>query len=388
MLVDALIVLVIVGSIYRSWGSGFVRQILGTGGFFAGLLLGRFLEPHTITLAQTAEVRGIITAATILGMGLIGLGVGEYIGLTLKQHLVKIRLNHFDNSLGSVLTGVSVLLGVWLLATVATSLPSYELRSTIKSSHIISALNRVLPPAPNIIADIGHLIDPNGFPDVFIGNEPIPRGDINLPALGDLSAAVNAAKDSVVRIEGQGCGGIVSGTGFVVGEGLIATNAHVIAGIDQPYVQDANGTHKGRVMWFDPKLDFAVLRVSNLIGKPLTFAAERAKPGTPAAVLGYPGGGKFNAGPAAVLDEFNASGHDIYGKGHTIRDIYEIKAKVIPGNSGGPLIDKSGQVLGVIFAESTTYERIGYALTRDQVVGEIQQAAKRQNTVSTGLCAE
>jgi S1-C subfamily serine protease len=206
--------------------------------------------------------------------------------------------------------------------------------------------------------------------------------------LGDLQKAVNLDKDSVVKVAGQGCGGIVEGSGFIVEPGLIATNAHVVAGIRHPYVQDANGEHGGSVIWFDPNLDFAVVRVSNLAGKPLLISSKAAESGTPAAVVGYPGGGAFNASSAAVLDSFTASGRNIYGKGNTNREVYEIQADVIPGNSGGPLIDKTGTVIGVIFAESTSYKHVGYALTTPAVTSAIAQAVRHNQPVSTGKCAE
>jgi len=127
--------------------------------------------------------------------------------------------------------------------------------------------------------------------------------------------------------------------------------------------------------------------VSNLAGPPLTLNANNAAPGTPAAVLGYPGGGPFNAGPAAVLDEFEASGHNIYDTGLTLRSVYEIQATVIPGNSGGPLVAENGKVIGIVFAESTTYNHVGYALTMSKVISEIQQASHNHTAVSTGACA-
>jgi S1-C subfamily serine protease len=287
-----------------------------------------------------------------------------------------------------LLSIASILISAWLLAAVANSLPPSALSIALNQSEIISKLDQILPSAPNVIADLGKLINPNGFPDVFIGSEPIPRGNVNLPSLGALLSAVNADKASVVRIQGQGCGGVVSGSGFVVGTGFVATNAHVVAGISHPVVQDSNGSHKAQVIWFDPNLDFAVLQVPDLAGKPLTLSSTNAPPRTPAAVLGYPGGGAFNAGPAAVLDEFEASGHNIYDSGLTLRSVYEIQATVIPGNSGGPLIAEDGSVMGIVFAESTSYNHVGYALTMSKVITEIQKAESNPHTVSTGACAE
>jgi S1-C subfamily serine protease len=388
MVVDFLIILVAAAAVYRLWGSGFVRQFFASSGFFGGLFLGRWVEPHTISFFHTPTSRVVVTLVTILGIALCCLVIGEFIGIKLKYHLLGKRLNHLDNSLGALLSIGSVLVSAWLLSSVASSLPASEFSIAMSQSKIIAAMNRVLPSAPNVIADLGKLIDPNGFPDVFIGSEPIPKGNVNLPALGSLLSAVNADKDSVVRIQGQGCGGIVSGSGFVVGSNLIATNAHVVAGIAHPVVQDINGTHSVKIIWFDPNLDLAVLRVNGLAGKPLTLSGGNVSSGTPAAVLGYPGGGEFTADPAAVLDEFEASGHNIYDTGITLRSVYEVQATVIPGNSGGPLVTENGDVIGVVFAESTSYNHVGYALTMSKVISEIQQASDRQQTVSSGACAQ
>jgi S1-C subfamily serine protease len=388
MIIDLIIIVIVITSVVRNWGSGFIRQILSVVGFFGGLFFGRFVESFTIKLAHTPSSRAIVTILTIIGFGLVGLTIGEFIGLKLKYKSLKYKFNKLDNGLGSVLTAVTVLVFVWLTAAVINNLPATRIKADIKGSHIISALNKVMPSAPNIISDLGKLIDPNGFPDVFIGNEPIPKANINLPSLGSLENAVNADKNSVVRIQGLGCGGIISGSGFVVRDNLVATDAHVVAGIANPYVEDSNGKHSAEVIYFDPNLDLAILKVNNLAGKPLNLDLGNISSGTPGAVLGYPGGGAFNAGTAAVIDEFEASGHNIYGSGQTLRQVYEVKANVIPGNSGGPLIEQDGDVMGVVFAESTTYSHVGYALAMPKVASEINQSTQNEHQVSTGQCAE
>jgi S1-C subfamily serine protease len=199
---------------------------------------------------------------------------------------------------------------------------------------------------------------------------------------------VKKDQDSVVRIQGLGCGGIISGSGFVVRNDLVATNAHVVAGIASPIVEDSNGRHRAEVISFDPNLDLAVLKVSGLAGKPLNIDLSNINSGMPGAVLGYPGGGPFNAGPAAVMEEFDAIGQNIYGNQKTERDVYEIQATVIPGNSGGPLIEENGSVMGVVFAKSTTYSYVGYALAMQKVATEINKAAISDSQVSTNQCAE
>ncbi|MDB5170413.1 MAG: serine protease [Candidatus Saccharibacteria bacterium] len=388
MLIDLLIVGLAVSALYRGKQIGFVRQACSTGGFFIGLFLGAWLEPHTVSLVSGQTAKGLITLMTTLGLALVLLTVGEYAGFHLKHRVIPKRLNGFDNGLGSVLGVATLIFSVWLLAAVSISLPFNGLQSAVDSSRIIARLNRVLPNAPNVIADLGQLIDPNGFPKVFTGREPQPRTTANLPSLGELETAVKQDRDSIVKIIGQGCGGIVDGSGFVVRPDLVATNAHVVAGIKNPHVQDDNGTHKATVVWFDPNLDFAILRVNDLAGRSLKLSTATASPGTPVAILGYPGGGVFVAKPGAVLDQFIASGRNIYGKASASRQVYEVQADIIPGNSGGPMVSKDGSVVGVIFAESTTYDQVGYALTAASISDAIAQAESRNRVTGTGQCAE
>jgi S1-C subfamily serine protease len=274
------------------------------------------------------------------------------------------------------------------VAPVLAALPFPGLQNAIKGSGIASYLNTSLPKAPNVIAGLSHIINPNGFPDVFTGLEPTPPANVRLPNLGSMQTAVKKDEASVVKIEGQGCGGVVEGSGFVASQGFVATNAHVVAGITTPYVIDRGDMHRATVVWFDPNLDFAVLRVNGLVGTPLTIDTGRINTGTPGAVLGYPGGGNFTADAASVIDEFTAAGRNIYNEGTTNRNVYEVKASIIPGNSGGPLIEQNGDVAGVVFAESTTYNQVGYALAMPQVVSELHQAETANTPASTGTCAK
>lgn len=390
MLIDIIIVILFISALFRGREIGFVRQALSTIGFVAGLLIGALIEPHVIGLAHTTLSRSLLTLFVTLGFGIILLSVGEYVGILLKDRL-QTRLPKIDLAdiyAGALAGGLTLLIVVWLLAPVLTTLPFLSLQKAVKTSYIASKLTGALPPAPNVIADLGHLIDPNGFPQVFRGLEPTPPSNISAPNLGPLQPAINADKASVVKIEGHGCGGVVEGSGWVAGPGIIATNAHVIAGVKNPVIIDTNGEHQATPIWFDPNLDFAVLRVNDLAGGTLSINKSHIAKGTASAVLGYPGNGGFSAQPAAIMDEFIANGRNIYNQGNTQRDVFELRAKIIPGNSGGPLVDKNGEVIGIVFAESTTYKHVGYALTMSQVVGGLNQAEAQNQATSTGSCAE
>lgn len=386
--IDGIILLAVVISLFRGFELGFVRQLFSTAGFFMGLWLGVLIEPYTVTLVDSQSAKSVIALLTTLGGAFTLLAVGEYIGIKLKQKLTIKQVDALDNTLGSGIAALSILVAVWLIAAIAQSAQIPSLKQELNDSRLLTYLNAHGPPAPTVIAGIGNLIDPNGFPDVFSGTEPVPPSNVRMPELGELETAVKADAASVVKVEGQGCGGIVEGSGFVVANGVVVTNAHVVAGIDKPYVVDSNGTRPAVAIGFNPNLDLAVLRTSKLAGKPLQLNPAEAATGAPAAVLGYPGGGGFSAKAAAVLDTFTAKGRNIYDSGDVRREIYEVQADIIPGNSGGPLIAKDGSVIGVVFAESTAYKRVGYALTTAAVTQDIARARAHNQKVGTGSCTE
>ncbi len=390
MLVDILLIVLLAGAAYRGHEIGLIRQLFSAGGFIGGLFVGAALQPHLISEEQSLLAQALLALSLTLFCALLFLGIGEVVSMKLKRRLMAIiHLNKADALAGSIAGGITLVVAVWLLNPSLSNLPSPDLKQPIRDSKIVRLINGTLPSAPRFIANLDKIINPNGFPDVFAGLERKPLDDgTPLPPLGDLRAAVEKVRPSVVKVEGQGCGGIVDGSGYVARQGLVVTNAHVVAGVDKPTVVDAKGRHAATPIWFDPDLDMAVLRVNNLAGGPLPAGDARIPQGTAAAVLGYPGGGSFRAGAATILDQFTAKGRDIYDRSITNRNIYELKADIIPGNSGGPLINADGAVIGLIFAESTTYEQIGYALSMGPVHAGLEQAMQRNNSVGTGICAE
>jgi S1-C subfamily serine protease len=174
----------------------------------------------------------------------------------------------------------------------------------------------------------------------------------------------------------------------VVEGGLVVTNAHVIAGIEDPVVEDSAGRHRATPVLFDPDLDLAVLRASGLAGRPLTLLPEAVGRGGGTAVLGYPEGGPLNAKPSAILDEFTATGRDIYGSAIVARRVYQLQAEVRSGNSGGPFVEADGDVLGVVFSRSAHRGDIGYSLVSPgDVIDSVEAARSTEGEVGTGPCA-
>lgn len=389
--VDIFIILFLLTAILRGLELGLIRQICSTTGLVVGFFLGVFIQSKLIHLAHTPGAKALLSLCVLIGVIAICSSIGEYVGARLKGRLEKVKiqaLNKLDKGAGSITAGATFLLIFWLAAQVFGNVPVSGMQQQIQGSTIISQLNKVLPPAPQIVARLGHLIDPNSFPDVFTGLEPRVDTTKPLPSIGELDPAVQKTRASVVKIEGKGCGGISDGSGFVADTDLVITNAHVIAGVQNPYIIDGKGRHPATVLWFDAELDMAVLRTNDLAGKPLTMKVQSAKSGTQGATLGYPGGGDFAAHPATVVDSFVAVGRDIYNQNTTRRDVYSVRSDIEPGNSGGPLINKDGEVIGLVFAKSTTYEDVGYALMMEKVISGLNQAKDKSQLVNTGSCTQ
>jgi S1-C subfamily serine protease len=202
---------------------------------------------------------------------------------------------------------------------------------------------------------------------------------------------VSSAWRSTFKVVSQGCGEILEGSAFLVAPNTYVTNAHVVAGTYSTQLEFENDAPvRARVVYFDPNFDLAILRAPGLAGSgpPLSLDTADVNRGQVGAVLGYPGGGNFDAEPAGVRELFLATGRNIYGTGLTNRYVYELQAKIRPGNSGGPLVEPDGTVIGVVFSTSATDPNVGYALASPSV--ESRLAANRNDTapVSTGACAE
>jgi S1-C subfamily serine protease len=238
-------------------------------------------------------------------------------------------------------------------------------------------------------ASFRRLINDRGFPDVIGPFSSTRAPDVPAPdARLAQSPVVQRARDQVLKITGEApsCGRRIEGTGFVYAAERVMTNAHVVAGVRNPKVDVGKGrTLNARVVLFDSSRDVAVLAVPGLDRTPLKFG-PKAKAGADAIVVGYPQDGPFTPVAARIAAIQKARGPDIY-QSHTVtREIYALRATVLPGNSGGPLLATDGAVYGVVFAAAADDPKTGYALTAGEVASDAQRGATASASVSTHGC--
>jgi len=188
-------------------------------------------------------------------------------------------------------------------------------------------------------------------------------------------------------VEGQACDRIQEGSGFVAGPNLVVTNAHVVAGERDTRVTTSDGRRlDANVVAFDPNRDLAILRVPGLALPALVLGEGHID--DRGALFGHPGGGALRQAPVRIAEQIVARGTDITRTNPTEREVFVLAAVTAPGDSGGPIVDPDGRVIGVMFAYDISRQTTAYALTRtelDAVLAPVL-ASGTAAPVATGDC--
>jgi S1-C subfamily serine protease len=347
-------------------------------GLLAGVLLGAVAAQPVLDYIRVNSpvVRPLGAMLVLIIGGSLGSSIGYATGEPIRRRILRSGIHSSTDSLGgAALSAVAVLAMMWFLGLSFSRGPSQEVAQLIQKSVVLHELDSIAPRPPAFLARVGGILAGVNFPSVFAGLDPALPAPLAVPASVATPQVLNAAK-SVVKVTSLGCGGLVTGSGFAVGGGYIVTNAHVVSGTSGHHVQTPSGDDlAATVVYFDPNRDVALLTVPGLQAVPLGFGP--ASRGTEGAVIGYPGGGRETIEPAVVDGAVEAQGRDIYSTNPVTRQVFVIQSKVRPGNSGGPLLDLQGNVLGIVFAASASDPNQGYALTDDEIASDLQDARGR-----------
>ena len=386
---DVMLLALLAGSVYSGYRRGAVLQVIGIGGSVAGVAVGVMLAPRVAQLAGSPATAVALVLATVLVAGAIGNMVGWAIGSRLRRRTHETPLRRVDAVGGSFVSVIALVLATWLVAVNLADGPFPVLSRGLRDSTVVRTLDAALPPPPSLVGEARRLLSLLGFPDVFVGLPEAPSAPVDPPTGAQAAAATRAAQGSTVEVLGSGCnqGFVNQGSGFVAGDDLVVTNAHVVAGTVEQWVHHADERIAASVVVFDPDLDVAVLRAPGLDLTPLPLLHGEAARGDVGAVLGYPGGGSLEGGAAAVRAVIEPVGRDIYGAGRVRRRIYEMQATIQRGNSGGPFVLASGRVAGLVFASSVADDDVGYAIVSGEFIPMVDRAESLGAALDTGVCA-
>lgn len=199
-----------------------------------------------------------------------------------------------------------------------------------------------------------------------------------------VAPVLEAVQPSVVTIETSGRAPVgpfgrsvrthAAGTGMIVSDdGLVVTNAHVVAGADTVTVTLADGSsYEATVVGADSSIDVAALQIDDDVsGLPtVTFAEVPAEVGETVVAIGN--ALALGAEPTVTLGIVSAVDRSIdVGDGTTMRELVQTDAAINSGNSGGPLVNMDGEVVGMNTAVASSAQNIGFAVSAATIVDAI-----------------
>ena len=382
-LLDVVLVLAVVLGAMGGFRYGLIARLASWLGLLVGLGLSLWTVPTVLDLVRLGSPgpRFLVGVVVLSLTVALASALFQRLGLGMRRVVHASPLRVVDRVAGLV-AGIAVIgVLVWVLLPAAAYVPG-QLAAQVRGSTVVDLIERTSPPSPDTVGAFARLVDVQRFPDVFDDLRPAPDTGPPPSEIPVPQEVVEQATASTMRIDANGCRRGYVGSGWAVDEGVVVTNAHVIAGSDTVSVRRPDGEERpAEVIRFDPELDLAVLRVDGLdrpalpLGEPIEDAEG--------AVIGYPGGQDSpRVAPATVRDRRATMGRDIYGEGSAEREVVYLAAELAKGDSGGPVIDVDGQVVGVVFAISPDRRTTAYALSPDEVRAVLEQPA----TSDTGRC--
>jgi S1-C subfamily serine protease len=390
--VDLVVILLAILAAISGARQGVITALPAFIGVLLGAIAGIKIAPLVVKYIESTPTRVAFAVAIFVLLVALGETLGVWLGRSLRQKIKSPKLAGVDNALGAIVQGAVVFVVAWLIALPLVTVGGLpDLASAIRNSTILGGVDRVMPQAAQDLPDeLRKLLDVSGFPEVVDPFDHTPNREVAPPdpALQN-SAVVQNVHASVLKIHARApsCSKALEGSGFVISRERVMTNAHVVAGTSEAVIETEEGELEARVVLYDPETDVAVLAVPGLSAPVLPFAGQAAQSGQDGIVLGYPLDGPYRAAAARVRDQIILNGPDIYDANQVRREVFTLRALVQSGNSGGPLVDTSGRVIGVIFGAATDQSETGFALTANEVADEVKAAPGLSRAVPTGACA-
>lgn len=369
---------------------GLIRHFAIWLGISLGGVLGIAVQASAADrAARSSEATQLITPVIVMllctGLGAILLSTASR-ALKNSESPKRNALLPFDRTLGGV-AGVTVaVFFAWSLIPLVTANRYWPIEVS-RDSSLLDAIIFYGPEIPSTLQAAMEVYKNGKKDDLAPSLNPLNIAPTHValpPATPKLSPSVLlAVSAATLRVEGRACSYIQSGTGVVLGENLVVTNAHVVAGESETTsVSNGGMRRRAEVVAFDPRRDIAVLRINNLGIKPIKISTPTI--GATVAVFGYPGGRGLRATGGLITDERETTGHDLYGVGNWSRKVLTLSADLEPGDSGGPVVSRLGKFVGLSVAIDSESAHTSYALDSSEVQRVLKTAGA--GTVSTGKC--
>jgi S1-C subfamily serine protease len=387
-LLDWLLVGLVLTYALSGYWQGFVTGACATAGLLLGGLIGVWLAPIALGDANPSVLVSLGALFIVILCATLGQATLQWGGARVRDKIRWQPVRAVDAVGGAVLSGVAVLLVAWALGVAIAGSGIAGITPLVRESTILMRVDQALPQsADGVLSSFNNLVGTTFFPRYLEPFAPerivaVPPGPKRMLTDPD----VVRAEPAVVKIESVNkCGRGIEGSGFLFAANRVMTNAHVVAGVDEPTVQIGDNSVSGTVVYYDPDVDIAVIAVDSGDATPLPFDQTVEKQ-EGVAILGFPEDGPYDVEPGRIRSQQRLRSPNIYGDGAVIRDVLSVRGKVRAGNSGGPVVSSAGDVVGVVFAASLTDDDTGYALTAQQVDQAAARGIARSEPVDTQGC--
>ena len=385
---DILLVVLLLAYAVSGYWQGFITGAFATVGLLVGGLFGIWLAPILLGDAESSVWVSLGALFIVLLGASFGQALMQFVGSRIRAKVTWQPARALDAVGGAALSVVAVLVVAWALGVAVSGARLPWVGDQVRDSTVLSRVNDVMPArAVTALDSFNKVVGTSFFPRYLLPFAPERIVEVGPPPAKIASdPQVAAAARSVVKIHGESsCGDGVEGTGFLYSPDRVMTNAHVVAGVTTPRLVTEDGEVDTTVVYYNPQIDVAVLRVDGL-GAPYLSFDKAGDAGDPGAVLGYPNDGPYDVQGARIRAEQRLRSLDIYGEGEVLREVYSVRSNIRPGNSGGPMVSPDGEVLGVVFAASVSDSSTGYVLTAEQVAEAAARGLTSSEAVTSGRC--
>lgn len=391
-MLDLVLVVLLLLFAITGYRQGFIVGVFSFAGFIGGGILAALTAPDLIQgWLDDPGQQALLAIAVVFLAAALGQFLSSYLGTLVRNQVTWDSARVLDAIGGALVSGLSVLLVAWFIGSTVANSALPTVAQQVKDSRVLQSVDSLMPESAHQgFSEFRSIVDQSAFPQVFSGLGTGELAEVEPPDPDVLTTPeLIESSRSVVKVLGTApsCQRRVEGTGFAYGDDRIMTNAHVVAGVTDDLRVVTRDGHQldATLVLFDAEQDLAVLHVPELDLEPLEFDHE-AEQGSDAVVAGFPRNSGFTAVPARIRAQQTAQGPDFYHETQVSREIYQVRAVVRPGNSGGPLLGPDGSVYGVVFAAATNEDETGYVLTADEVADNAREGLENDTEVTSERC--
>lgn len=389
MFLDLTLVALIVLSLIGGWRSGALASVFAAIGVVAGLVVALAIAPFALDVTDSRVLRIAILVLLVVGFVAVGNIAGSAAGAQVRGSVRRRWVRRVDSLFGAAFQALAMSLVLWFISIPLAASVQGPVGDTLRASKVFGTIDQVAPAGiSQMPLRMAAMLDQSGLPPLVPPFGPrVAQVDAPDPARVRESMLAEV-RPAVVQVLGDSsvCQRRLTGSGFVIDDDYVLTNAHVVAGTNVVALDTVIGVKEAEVVLYDPDVDIAVLHSPQLGIDPLQWSDQELLPNDATVILGYPQSGPFEAAPARVRGRLNISGPDIYAAGRVDREAYAIRGSVRQGNSGGPLVDVDGDVVGMIFGAAMDNAETGYALTASQVRERIGDVRTLRVPADTQAC--